>query len=76
MKQKVVYRKFMEIAEKIIELKDSIKSELGESVEIDLEIPEGVKKLFTAISILRDGTQFSAQMNKIKFETLKDAGDN
>jgi len=35
-----------------------------------------MQKIFVAISVLKDGTNFSSHMNKMKFETLKEQGDS
>ena len=37
---------------------------------LDLGITEPVEKLFKSIAMLKDGTNFTAQMNDIKFTAL------
>ena len=66
----------MEVALAITKLQEKAKADLNENIEIDLDIPESFGVLFDAIDQLKDGTKFTKQMSKIKFQTLLDAGDD
>ena len=70
------YQIYLEIAKKMTDLQAKIESELGEKIAIDLSFPETFTKIFNAIEVLKDGTNFSSHFNKIKFETLLEAGDS
>ena len=52
-----------------------VSNQLGEEIALDLGISEEMQKYFTAITVLRDSTNFSTLMNKIKFATLLANGD-
>lgn len=74
-KKKVPFCLTIELTAQIQSLKNDCQEKLGEELTIDLDIPETMAQKFKAIDSLRDGTKFSAQMNKIKFTTLVDSDD-
>ena len=76
LKGRPTYLLMVEIAQALINLKDQIKSELGADVAVDLSITENMDKMFTSITNLKDGTNFTAHMNKLKFAALREAGDS
>jgi len=42
---------------------------------VELNIPQFMQDKFNAIEMLKDGTKFTASMNKIKFDCLVDCND-
>ena len=76
LKGRPTYLLMVEIAQALLNMKDQIKSELGADVAVDLSITEEMDKMFTSISALKDGTNFTAHMNKLKFAALREVGDS
>ena len=67
---------YLEIVIAMTSLQAKAKEELGEEIEMDLKVPDTFCKLATAMDALKDGTNFTSQMNTIKFQTLIEAGDD
>ena len=76
LKGRPTYLLMVEIAQALMLMKDQIKSELGADLAVDLSITENMDNMFTSISALKDGTNFSAHMNKLKFVSLREVGDS
>ena len=76
LKGRPAYLLMVEIAQELVLMKEKIKSELGADVAVDLSIPEEMNKMFTSIAALKDGTNFTSHMNKLKFVSLREVSDS
>jgi hypothetical protein len=76
LKGRPTYLLMIEIAQSLLLMKEKIKSELGADVAIDLSITEEMNSMFASIAALKDGTNFTAHMNKLKFASLREVGDS